>query len=48
MIFDGLYLNFENQELLLGEKIIEIHHKDEKYILTYDAPDEKEYNLSKF
>lgn len=50
MIFDRLYLNFENQELWLGEKIIDIQHKhkDKKHIVAYTAPDEKEYRLSNF
>jgi len=48
MIFDKLYLNFENQELWLGEEIINIQHEKKKYVVTYVNPDKKEYKLSEF
>lgn len=58
MIFDRLYMNFENQELWLGESIIDIQHArtrtrektdmPRKWVVTYLNPDKKEYELSKF
>lgn len=50
LVFSGLSLNFENQELWLGERIIDIQptHKNGKHVVTYTIPDEIEYKLSKF
>lgn len=50
MVFNKLFLNFENQELWLGEKIIDIQantsRPDVKVI--YDFPEVKEYELNNF
>jgi len=50
VVFDKLYLNFENQELWLGEEMIDIQantsHPDVKVI--YNFPEVKEYELNNF